>query len=62
VIEPIERVDSLLDAKPELLAELMTAVQRAAAEVVRQHGACRVHSDLGDHSDRLRWHVYAPPS
>ena len=62
VIEPIERVDSLLDAKPELLAELMTAVQRAAAEVVRQHGACRVHIDLGDHSDRLRWHVYAPPS
>jgi histidine triad (HIT) family protein len=62
VIEPIERVESLLDAEPELLAELMTAVQRVAAEVVRQHGACRVHVDLGGHSDRLRWHVYAPPS
>ncbi len=62
MIEPIERVESLLDAGPELLAELMAAVQRAAAEIVRQHGACRVHIDLGGHSDRLRWHVYAPPS
>jgi hypothetical protein len=62
VIEPIEPVVSLLDADPELLAELMAAVQRVAAEVVRQHGACRVHVDLGGHSDRLRWHVYAPPS
>jgi hypothetical protein len=62
VIEPIERVGSLLDVEPELLAELMAAVQRVAAEVVRQHGACRVHIDLGGHSDRLRWHVYAPPS
>ena len=62
VIEPIERVESLLEAEPELLAELMAAVQRAAAEIVRQHGACRVHIDLGSHSDRLRWHVYALPS
>ena len=62
VIEPIARVESLLDAEPELLAELMAAVQRAAAEIVRQHGACRVHIDLGGHSDRLRWHVYAPRS
>jgi hypothetical protein len=62
VVEPIEPVESLLDADPELVAELMAAVQRVAAEVVRQHGACRVHADLGGRSDRLCWHVYAAPS
>ena len=40
----------------------MTAVKRAAQEIVRVHGACRVHTDLGGHNNRLRWHVYAPPS
>jgi hypothetical protein len=62
VIEPIESVESLLTLEDELLAELMAAVKRAAEEIVRVHGACRVHTDLGGHSNRLRWHVYAPPS
>jgi hypothetical protein len=62
VIEPIEAVESLLTLEDELLAELMTAVKRAAQEIVRVHGACRVHTDIGAHSTPLRWHVYAPPS
>ena len=62
VIEPIEAVESLLKLEDELLAELMSAVKRAAQEIVRVHGACRVHTDLGGHNNRLRWHVYAPPS
>ncbi len=62
VIEPIEAVESLLTLEDELLLELMTAVKRAAQEIVRVHGACRVHTDLGGHHNRLRWHVYAPPS
>ncbi len=62
VIEPIEAVESLLTLEDELQAELMTAVKRAAQEIVRVHGACRVHTDLGGHHNRLRWHVYAPPS
>jgi hypothetical protein len=62
VIEPIEAVESLLTLEDELLVELMTAVKRAAQEVVRVHGACRVHTNLGGHNNRLRWHVYAPPS
>ena len=62
IIEPIEAVESLMVLEDELLAELMTAVKRAAQEVVRVHGACRVHTDVGGHSNRLRWHVYAPPS
>ncbi len=62
VIEPIEAVESLLIVEDELLTELMTAVKHAAEEIVRIHGACRVHTDLGGQSNRLRWHVYAPPS
>jgi hypothetical protein len=62
VIEPIEAVESLLAVEDDLLAELMTAVKRAAQEIVQVHGACRVHMDIGGHSNRLRWHVFAPPS
>jgi hypothetical protein len=62
VIEPIEAVESLLALEDELLVELMTAVKRAAQEIVRVHGACRVHTDIGAQNTPLRWHVYAPPS
>jgi len=62
IIEPIEAVESLLTLEDELLVELMAAVKRAAQEMVQRHGACRVHTDLGGHNNRLRWHVYAPPS
>jgi hypothetical protein len=62
VIEPIEAVESLLTLEDELLAELMAAVKRAAQEIVRAHGACRVHTDIGAHNIPLRWHLYAPPS
>jgi len=62
VIEPIEAVESLLALEGELLEELMTAVKQAAREILRVHGACRVHTDLGAHNTPLRWHVYAPPS
>jgi len=62
IIEPIEAVESLLSVDDETLIELMTAVKRAAEQIVRAHGACRVTTDLGRHSNRLRWHVFAPPS
>jgi histidine triad (HIT) family protein len=62
IIEPIETTESLLSVDEEVLMELMAAVKRAAEEIVRVHGACRVHTDLGDPGSRLRWHVFAPPS
>jgi hypothetical protein len=62
IIEPIQAETSLLTLEDELLVELMAAVKRAAQEIVRVHGACRVHTDIGGHGTRLRWHVYAPPS
>ncbi len=60
--EEREAVESFLTIEDDLLAELMTAVKRAAQEIVQVHGACRVHMDIGGHSNGLRWHVYAPPS
>jgi hypothetical protein len=62
IIEPIETTESLLSVDEEVLMELMAAVKRAAEEIVRVHGACRVHTDLGGPGSRLRWHVFAPPS
>jgi hypothetical protein len=62
IVEPIEAVESLLAVEDELMLEIMTAVKRAAEEIVREHGACRVYTDLGGHNSRLRWHVFAPPS
>jgi hypothetical protein len=61
IIEPIEAVESLLSVDDEALAELMRAVKRAAKEIVRAHGACRVQTDLGKRDKGLRWHVFAPP-
>ena len=62
IIEPIETVESLLTVEDEVLTELMAAVKRAAEEIVRVHGACRVYTDIGGNGNRLRWHAFAPPS
>jgi hypothetical protein len=62
IVEPVSNVGSLLEVEDELLLELMSAVKRVAQEIVREHGACRVHADLGDPEPHIRWHVYAPPS
>jgi hypothetical protein len=62
IIEPIQATESLLTVEDEVLTELMAAVKRAAEEIVRVHGTCRVYTDLGGHGSRLRWHVFAPPS
>jgi hypothetical protein len=61
VIEPVTPVASLFDASPELQLELLEAVTRAAAELVREHGGCRIQTDVGGGSDRLQWHLHAPP-
>lgn len=62
VIESLDPTATLLDAEPEILEQLLSAVRVAAAEVVRDHGRCRVQIDVGGEADGLRCHVYAPPS
>jgi hypothetical protein len=61
VIEPIEPLASLFDADDELESEILAAVKRAAAELIREHGSCRVQTDVGGAERPLRWHVYALP-
>jgi len=58
VVEPIERVASLLDADAALSAELLDAVKREARGVMDRYGSCRVLTEL--HARELRWHVFAP--
>lgn len=63
VVIPRRHVPSLLaleeGADDALLLELMGAVRRVAAEVVAEHGACRVVTNLGRYQDskHLHWHV-----
>jgi hypothetical protein len=58
VVEPIEPVASLLDVDPQLERELFQLAKQIAQEVVRSHGSCRIHSDIGGIEPRLRWHIY----
>lgn len=59
IVETVESATSLLDASPDLLAELMASVQRVARDIVRDFGTCRVQTELGDGSTPLCWHLYA---
>lgn len=65
IVEPVDAKSSLFEADPALLAALLAAVKRTAADVVRSHGACRVFTDVGPAAGRPRWHVLArsePPA
>ena len=57
----IESLITLTDSDAELLADLMHVVQHVAAEVVREHGAARVITNLGAYQEsrHLHWHVVA---
>ncbi len=60
VVIPKQHVDSLLTLDDDsLLAELMAVVKHAASLVVRDQGAARVITNLGDYQDskHLHWHV-----
>jgi hypothetical protein len=60
VIEPIESGTSLLSADPDLLVELMQAIQRVASEITRRHARCRVVTDVVPSEDSgLRVHVFS---
>jgi hypothetical protein len=61
VVEPVEPAGSLLDLDPTLESELLAAVKRVAGEVLRTHGSCRIHTDLGGEERGVRWHVHALP-
>jgi histidine triad (HIT) family protein len=62
VVVPKRLVSSLLDPAAEpMLSDLLAVVRSVAANVVAEHGAARVLTNLGSYQDskHLHWHVYA---
>jgi histidine triad (HIT) family protein len=62
VVIPKHHVTSLLTLDEEdndLLLELEGVIKQVAAQVVEEHGACRVITNLGEYQDskHLHWHV-----
>jgi histidine triad (HIT) family protein len=61
VVVPKQHVDSLLtldQARPGLAVALLAAVQRVADEVVGEHGAAGVLTNLGTYQDSKHLHVH----
>ena len=64
VVIPKRHIESLLTLEKEddnILLELIDIVRRVAAQIVEEHGACRVLTNLGEYQDskHLHWHVAA---
>jgi len=62
VVIPKLHIPSLVDFEPgddALLLELMGVIREVAAQVLAEHGSCRVLTNLGDYqeSKHLHWHV-----
>lgn len=66
VVIPKRHVDSLLtlgDDDNNLILELIKVIRHVAAQVVKDHGVCRVTTNLGAYqeSKHLHWHVTSGP-
>ncbi|MBL4936158.1 HIT domain-containing protein [Clostridium sp. YIM B02515] len=62
VVIPKKYISSLITISEEenaLLLELLSVVKKVAADIVSEHGACRVITNLGDYQDskHLHWHL-----
>jgi len=62
VVIPKRHIDSLLTLEEQdndLLFELISIIRKVAVQIVDEHGACRVLTNLGDYqeSKHLHWHV-----
>ena len=64
VVIPKTHVDSLLVVDNELLIELLEVVRIVAADVLREKGAARVLTNLGEYQDskHLHFHVLSGDS
>jgi len=58
VVVPKQHVDSLLTVENELLLELMNVAKKVAAEVLDEHGAARVITNLGEYQDSKHLHFH----
>jgi histidine triad (HIT) family protein len=62
VVIPKGHIDSLItlqDEDNDLLVEMVSIIKTIATQVVKQHGACRVVTNLGAYQDskHLHWHI-----
>lgn len=62
VVIPKSHISSLLtleESDDGLLLELLRVVREVAREVLNEHGACRVLTNLGEYQDskHLHWHI-----
>jgi histidine triad (HIT) family protein len=61
VVVPKRHVPSLIDlggADDTLLQAVLNVVRRVAAQVTREHGACRVLTNLGRYQDSKHLHFH----
>jgi histidine triad (HIT) family protein len=58
VVIPKTHVDNLLTVSNELLVELMDVVQTVAASLLRDKGAARVLTNLGEYQDSKHLHFH----
>jgi histidine triad (HIT) family protein len=62
IVIPRQHIASLIELESQdapLLLEMLDIIKRIALEIVEEHGACRVITNLGDHqeSKHLHWHI-----
>ncbi|MCZ8516791.1 HIT domain-containing protein [Paenibacillus filicis] len=62
VVIPKKHISSFItleENETDLLIELLSAVKKVASDVVSEHGACRIITNLGKYQDskHLHWHV-----
>jgi len=62
VVIPKKHIPSLITLEEEdndLLLELLSVVKRVANQIMNEHGACRVLTNVGKYQDskHLHWHV-----
>jgi histidine triad (HIT) family protein len=58
VIIPKSHVASLLTVETDMLVELIELVKKVADKVVKEHGAARVLTNLGDYQDSKHLHFH----
>ena len=63
VVIPKTHVDSLLTVDNELIVALLDVVKKVAADVLKEKGAARVLTNLGEYQDskHLHFHVNSGP-
>lgn len=61
VVIPKKHIPDILSSEcdEKLLIELFSVIRRVAADVEKEHGSCRIFTNLGGYQDskHLHWHV-----